>query len=161
MSRQIARRQRRLGSCGRMPASMAVHDRRTFLAALAGALAAPPRVGAQPATRPPRLGLLSNGTADSPNLQAFRKGLRDLGWIEGSNIAIEYRVTGGKADRLPQLAAELADLKVDVIAAGPTPAAIAAKKATGTIPIVMLGASAPIELGLVASHARPGGNVTG
>jgi len=93
--------------------------------------------------------------------QALRQGLRDLGWIEGTNIAIEYRWAEGRAERLSDLAADLVRLKVDLILAGSTTGAMAAKKATSTIPIVIATASDPEALGLVASLARPGGNVTG
>src|SRR5262249_7605444 len=93
--------------------------------------------------------------------QAFRNGLRELGWIEGKNISIEYRHAEGKDDRLPGLAADLVRLKVDVIVAAVTPDALAAKRATGTIPIVMAGASDPVAVGLVENLARPGGNITG
>jgi putative ABC transport system substrate-binding protein len=87
--------------------------------------------------------------------------LRELGWAEGQNIAIEVRYADGKFDRLPNLVAELIGLKVDVIVAGPSPAAVAAKKATATIPIVMAGVGFPVEQGLIASLGRPGGNVSG
>jgi len=116
---------------------------------------------AQTMSKVHRLGLLSGTSAGSPVVEAFRQGLRELGYVEGRNIVVEYRFAEGHADRLPALAAELVRLKVDVIAAGPTPPAVAARNATKTIPIVMLGAAAPVELGLVASLARPGGNVTG
>jgi putative ABC transport system substrate-binding protein len=116
---------------------------------------------AQPAGKIPRLGVLSGGSAGNPPFEAFRQGLRDLGWVEGKNLIVEYRFAEGQVDRLPALAAELVQLKVDIIAAGPTPPAMAAKNATATIPVVMLGAFAPVELGLVSSLARPGGNVTG
>jgi putative ABC transport system substrate-binding protein len=92
---------------------------------------------------------------------AFRQGLRDLGYIEGRNVVIEYRDAEGKFERLPALAAELVVLKVDVIVVGGTPQALAAKQATRTIPIVLAGAGDPITSGLVTSLARPGGNVTG
>jgi ABC-type uncharacterized transport system substrate-binding protein len=92
---------------------------------------------------------------------AFRQELRRLGYAEGQNIAIEYRSADGRFERLPELAAELVDLKVDVIVAVVTQAALAAQKATSTIPIVMVGVSDPVGSGLVASLARPGGNVTG
>jgi putative ABC transport system substrate-binding protein len=87
--------------------------------------------------------------------------LRELGWVEGQNLVIDYRITEGRLDRLPDLAAELVQLKVDIIVAVPTPAVVAAKNATGTIPIVMIGVGDPVGLGLVASLAHPGGNVTG
>ena len=126
-------------------------------------LAAPLAADAQPTGKVYRIGLLLSGSAatPAPAVEAFREGLRELGWVEGQNIVIDYRFAESRFDRLPDLAAELVRLKVDVIAAGPTPPAVAAKNATGTIPIVMLGAAEPVELGLIASLARPGGNVTG
>jgi putative ABC transport system substrate-binding protein len=126
---------------------------------LAAALAA----HAQPTGKVYRIGYLSSGsaTASARYVEPFRAGLRELGWVEGQNIVIDYRFAEGRFDRLPALAAELVRLKVDVIAAGPTPPAVAAKNATGAIPIVMMGAAEPVELGLIASLARPGGNVTG
>ena len=96
-----------------------------------------------------------------PFVDAFLQGLRELGWMEGQNIAIEYRFAEGRLDRLPDLAAELVRLKVDVILAASSPPALAAKNATKTIPIVMGTSADPVTLGLVASLARPGGNVTG
>jgi putative ABC transport system substrate-binding protein len=142
--------------------------RREFITALGGAAVAwPIGVRAQQHTGPVhRVGYLSSGSA-SPRLanpgplEAFRKGLRDLGWIEGKNITIDYRFAEGRSDRLPDLAAELARIEVDVIVASPTPAALAAKNATETIPIVGIGFDNPVQHGLVASLARPGGNVTG
>jgi putative tryptophan/tyrosine transport system substrate-binding protein len=91
----------------------------------------------------------------------FRQGLRGLGWVEGENIVFEYRFAEGQLDRLPALATELVRLKVDVILAGSIPGALAAKNATGTIPVVMVTTGDPVTSGLVASFARPGGNVTG
>jgi putative tryptophan/tyrosine transport system substrate-binding protein len=94
------------------------------------------------------------------NLDAFRRGLRDLGYVEGQSIVIEYRFAEGDFDRLPELAAELVRLEVAVIVAAPTPAAAAASKATATIPLVMINVGDPVGLGLIASLARPGGNIT-
>ena len=124
-------------------------------------LAAPLVTDAQSTGKVPRLGLLTGSSASSPNVEGFRQGLRELGLIDGQNIVIEHRFAEGRVERLPDLAAELIRLKVDVIAAGPTPPAVAAKKATATIPIVMLGAAEPVNLGLIGSFAHPGGNVTG
>jgi len=95
------------------------------------------------------------------NLEAFRKGLRDLGWIEGRDFAIETRFADGKPERLPELAEQLVRKRVDVLLVGSTPGALAAKKATSTIPIVMVTTGDPVGGGLVASLARPGGNLTG
>jgi putative ABC transport system substrate-binding protein len=110
-----------------------------------------------------RIGYLSNTTLAGNRLllEAFVEGLRDRGWIEGRNVAIEYRWAEGRPERLPGLAAELVRLKVDVIVTLGTPPSVAAKQATQTIPIVMVSAADPVRLGLVASLARPGGNVTG
>ena len=118
---------------------------------------------AQQAKKVPRIGLLSPFSPSATAIwhQAFRQGLRDLGWVEGKSISIEYRYAEGKADRLPDLAAELVRLKVDVIVAAVNTDAVAAKKATKTIPIVMASAGDPVALGLVESLARPGGNITG
>jgi putative ABC transport system substrate-binding protein len=93
--------------------------------------------------------------------EAFRQGLRELGYVEGSNVVIEYREAGGREERLLPLAAELVALKVDVIVAPTTPAALAAKQATKSLPIVFFGSADPVTSGLVTSLARPGGNVTG
>jgi len=110
-----------------------------------------------------RIGYLSNTTlAGNGDLrEEFVQGLRDRGWIEGHNVAIEYRWAEGKSDRLPALAEELVRLNVDVIVTLGTPPSVAAKKATQAIPIVMVSAADPVRLGLVASLARPGGNITG
>jgi len=118
---------------------------------------------AQQPAKVPRIGYLA---ASSPSLnpslrEAFRQGLRDLGYFEGENILIEYRYADGKPERLPELADELVGLKVDLIVVGTTTGARVAKKATTTIPIVMVNAGDPISNGIVASLARPGGNVTG
>jgi putative ABC transport system substrate-binding protein len=123
-------------------------------------LGTPLAANAQQAAKIPRIGYLSPAP-DTPLLEAFRQGLRDLGWVEGRNVAIEVRSAEGKYERLPELAAELVRLKMDVIFASTTPAALAAKHATTTIPIVIGFVADPIGSGLVASLARPGGNITG
>ena len=138
--------------------------RRRFMGALAGTLlAAPLAAEAQQAGKVHRIGYLTGGlSTDRPHLiEAFRQGLRELGWVEGQNIIIEYRYAEGRFDRLPDLAAELVRLKVDIIVAVATPASAAAKNATGTIPIVGISLGDPVGTGLIASLARPGGNVTG
>ena len=138
-------------------------DRRAFIAGTLGLLATPHAAGAQQAGKVHRIGFLGSGsiTGDPRTREAFREGLRELGWVEGQNLVIEYRFAEGRSDRLPDLAAELVRLNVDVIATGPTPPVLAAKKATGKIPIVGMSFTDPVGLGLVASLARPGGNVTG
>jgi putative ABC transport system substrate-binding protein len=138
-------------------------DRREFVGTLAGVLVASPRATeAQQAAKVSRIGYLGLNRATNPHLlEAFRQGLRDLGYVEGRNVVIEYRDAEGKPERLPALAAELVALKVDVIVAGGTPHALAAKQATRTLPIVFIGAADPVTSGLVTSLARPGGNVTG
>ena len=110
-----------------------------------------------------RIGFLDPSTASGSAvlLEAFRQELSKLGWIEGKNITIEYRFAEQKPERLPELAADLVRLKVDLIVVSGTPPALAAKKATTTIPIVMTSVGDPVAAGLVASLARPGGNVTG
>jgi putative ABC transport system substrate-binding protein len=141
-----------------------VTTRRAFIGALTGGLLTVPiTVHAQPAGKVYRIGYLSagSGTLSSPYTTAFRQGLRELGWIEGQSIVIEYRSAEGQLERLPTLAAELVRLKLDVIVATPTPAALAAKSATGTIPIVGVSLADPVGLGLIPSLARPAGNVTG
>ncbi len=125
-------------------------------------LAAPLAVQAQPARTVPRVGFLFYGASGaSPEIEAFRQGLRDLGYVEGQNITIEYRFANGQVGQLPELAAELARSKLDVIVAPGTPAAMAAKQATSTIPIVFAGVADAVGAGLVATVARPGGNTTG
>jgi putative ABC transport system substrate-binding protein len=138
--------------------------RREFISLLGGAAASWPLVaGAQQPGRTYRVAFL--GGADPVGyaalLQALRLGLRDHGYVEGKNIVIEYRWAEGKYDRLPALVTELVGLKVDAIITQGTPAALAAKKATTTIPIVMAIVGNPVETGIVASLARPGGNITG
>jgi putative ABC transport system substrate-binding protein len=135
-------------------------DRRTFMAIISGGfLAAPLAAGAQQAAKVPRIGYLWAGNLALR--EAFLQGLRDLGYVEGRNVAVEYRDHEGKYDRLAALAADLVALKVDVIVVTSTPAALATKQATRTIPIVFTWAADPVGSGLVTSLARPGGNVTG
>jgi len=121
------------------------------------------RAQAQPVGKVHRVGILNLGgvSANSPDIAAFLERLGQLGYVEGQNLRIEARSANRQVDQLPALAAELARLNVDVIVTLTTPAAQAAKAATTTIPIVMAGSAAPVALGLVASLARPGGNVTG
>jgi putative ABC transport system substrate-binding protein len=137
--------------------------RREFIAILGIAVALPLAARAQQATKMARVGWLSPGSqaSDRSFIASFRDGLRELGWIEGQNIAIEFRWAEGKFERLPDLAGELVRLKVDVIVANVTQASLAAKRATATIPIVMVGVGDPLGSGLVDSLARPSGNVTG
>jgi putative tryptophan/tyrosine transport system substrate-binding protein len=138
--------------------------RRELLAALGGAAAVWPfAVAAQQAGKLPTIGFLGSATplVESQRVAAFVQRLRQLGWIENRNVAIEYRWAGGRIERFTELAAEFARLKVDLIVASTTPAVIAAKKATSVIPIVITTANDPVGTGLVTSLARPGGNVTG
>jgi putative tryptophan/tyrosine transport system substrate-binding protein len=140
-------------------------DRRlTLVVGLALALlAAPLAIAAQPPAKVPRIGYLSSGSTTTGGhlREAFLHGLRELGYTEGKNIAIEYRWAEGQLDRLPQLAAELVQQRVQILVAAGAPAIVAAQQATTTIPIVMASGSDVVGLGLVASLARPGGNITG
>ncbi len=141
---------------------MSQAQRRRFLVAT-GALLAAPFARAQPAGQVHRIGFLGNSTAAlEANLVApFREGLRDLGHLEGRNSVIEFRWAEGDYERFPALIAELAARKVEVIVTAGTPAALAAKKAAPSIPLVMVAVGDPVATGLVASLARPGGNITG
>ena len=137
--------------------------RRAFITLLGGAAAWARAARAQQTAKGPLIGYL--GTS-SPSLErdvvnAFRQRLRELGHVVGENIAIEYRWSDGRDDRLPSLAAELVRLKPDVIVTSGTPGTLAAKQATNTIPIIFASSGNPVQGGLVASYARPGGNVTG
>ncbi len=139
-------------------------ERRAFLGTIAGGVVAVPLAArAQPAGKVRRIGYLDQGSAarDEPYLNAFRQGLRELGWTENQNVTIEVRFAQGKTDRLPALAAELVQRKVDLIATWTTPAALAAKRATGKIPIVIGFVADPVGSGIVASLSHPGGNITG
>jgi putative ABC transport system substrate-binding protein len=139
-------------------------DRRAFIGTVTGALlAAPLAAGAQPAGKVPRVGYAFSrvSSEDQQVWDAMRQGLRELGYVEGQNIALEIRWADGRYERLPALVAELVRLKVDVLVVGTTPGALAAKSATRTIPIVMYAVGDPVGSGLVASLAHPGGNLTG
>src|SRR6266508_4142929 len=116
---------------------------------------------AQKQATTPRIGVLLLGAPPNANLDALIEGLRELGYIEGKNLLIEYRFAEGKADRLPELAKELVRLKIDAIFTGGTPAIFSLREATKTIPIVFFSTSDPIGTGVVASLAHPGGNITG
>jgi putative ABC transport system substrate-binding protein len=137
-------------------------NRRDAVLALAALCAVPLSTRAQQAAKVARIGYLTNRLGANPHLpEAFRQGLRDLGYVESRNLVIESRDAEGKPERLPALAAELVALKVDVIVATFTLAALVAKQATMTLPIVFTNAGDPVTSGLVTSLARPGGNVTG
>jgi putative ABC transport system substrate-binding protein len=139
-------------------------DRRTFVRFIAAGLAiAPRRAHAQQAGTVRRIGVLSPfAPSDAARWhEAFRQGLRELGWIEGKNISIEYRYAEGHADRLPALATELVRPKVDVIVTSVLDDTLPAREATQSIPIVMAAGTDPVLMGMAGSLARPGGNVTG
>ena len=142
--------------------------RREFITLVGGAaamwpLAAPVATQAQPVAKVYRIGYLSNSSAAAnPHLfEAFRQGLRELGWVEGQNITIDPRFAEARSDRLSDLAVALVRLKVDIIVATSTPATLAAKNATRTIPIVAANSGDLVGLGLIRSLAHPGGNITG
>ena len=139
---------------------MATMRRRSFLGILGGAAAWPLATRAQQ-TALPVVGILGGGSAATPNLAGFREDLRDAGYIEGQNVVIEGRWAEGQYDRLPVLAAELVHRPAAIIVASSLPSVFAAKAATSTIPIVFISAGDPVQLGIVASLNRPGGNITG
>jgi putative ABC transport system substrate-binding protein len=132
-----------------------------FIVALALAMTALIAVEAQAAEKLVRIGMLRPGSPPDPFVETFRQALRKLGYAEGRNLSIEYRWAEGRDERLPELAADLVRLKVDVIVAGGGPPLVSARQATATIPIVMPVTNDPVSRGLAASLARPGGNVTG
>src|SRR5262249_41724254 len=138
-------------------------ERRAFITLLGGAAAWPLVASAQQATKLSIIGYLGLGTlaTESQRMAAFVQRLRELGWTEGRTVAIDYRWADGRRELMAEVAAEVVRLKVDVIFAGGTEPALAAKKATALIPIVFPLAADPVGAGMVASLARPGGNVTG
>ena len=137
-------------------------DRRVFLGTLTGGLLVAPLAAEAQARKVPRVGFLYRGSpAPSQEIDAFQRGLRELGYIEGQNIAVEYRFARGQVERLPELAAELVRLNPDVIVAPYTPPALAAKQATSTIPIVFAVVADAVGAGRIVNLARPGGNITG
>jgi putative ABC transport system substrate-binding protein len=140
-------------------------DRRRFLlTSLTGAIAGPLAAEAQPARKIPRVGVLvpaEPAAKDEPNIAAFRQGLRDLGYVEGQTLAVEYRYGHGETERYADLVSELVRLNADIIVVGSGPAARSAKHATQTIPVVFVGAGDPVGNKLVSGLGRPGGNLTG
>ena len=140
-------------------------DRRAFITVLGGSVvAAPLAAEAQQAVRVPRIGVIVPAEPESPtepNIAAFRQGLRSLGYVEGQNVAINYRYAHGKTELYAEFAAELVRLQMDIMVVGSAAATLVAKSATQTIPIVMVGVGDPVRSGVVASLARPGGNITG
>jgi putative ABC transport system substrate-binding protein len=159
-------RVRGTGLAGQPPNRPGMDRRRFLLTSLAGALAPSLTAGAQqagkaPGGRPWRVGILAEGgTRGGPYLDAILQGLRERGYVEGQNLVVEFRSAESKFADVPQLAADLTRIPVDVIMAGPH-AVLVAKDAITTIPIVMMGTSYPVERGLIASASRPAGNITG
>jgi putative ABC transport system substrate-binding protein len=135
--------------------------RREFITLLGGAVTWPLAAHAQQTGRTPRIGWLQPAPIPDAWLKAFRQGLQEFNYVEGKNLIVEYRWGDGDFDRLPAMAAELVQLKVDLLISGNTASLLALQKATRTIPIVMLGPGDPLATGLAASLARPGGNITG
>jgi putative ABC transport system substrate-binding protein len=149
---------------GDPPGQRRLLERRTLLRVIVGGLVtAPLAAHAQPPGKVHLIGMLDvlPVTSNTTNLAAFRQGLRELGYVEGQNVVIEYRSADGQAERFPGLVGELLRLRVDVIVTRGTPAALAAKHATGAIPIVMASSGDPLRTGIATSLAHPGGNVTG
>jgi putative ABC transport system substrate-binding protein len=140
-----------------------MNNRRKLILALGAGLLTARSAYAQPARKVPQVGYVGNATPalESASVEGFRLGLRERGYIEGKTIEIHYRWADGKIDAIPALIAELIALKVDVLVIAGTPAALAAKKATTTVPIVMAAVGNAVDSGIVPSLARPGGNITG
>jgi putative ABC transport system substrate-binding protein len=154
---------RRLLGGRRVKPLLRLHTVGCLVILMGSLLAAPCTPDAQPAGHVPRIGVLSSRSPRAARVyvEALQQGLRDLGYVEGQNMAIVYRYAEGKIERLPKLAAELVRLRVEVIVAGGAPAIRAAQHATRTLPIVMAGTADPVAAGFVASLARPSGNITG
>jgi putative tryptophan/tyrosine transport system substrate-binding protein len=138
-----------------------MYRRRFLLTSLAGALAAPLAAEAQQRAKVPRIGFLRAGPPPQDFVDGFRLGLRELGYVEGQNIIIDYRFTDGTTAQLANLAAELLQGKVNVILASGTEAVVTTKALTRTVPIVLAGVNDPVDSGLVSTLSRPGGNITG
>ena len=137
-------------------------DRRTFLHAVAGGVLVPLGAEAQPTPKRYRIGVVSPISANpNPTVDALRQGLRELGYVEGQSVILETRFADGRTERLQKLVAETLTLNIDVLVVGSTLGAAAAKRATTTVPIVFAGLYDPVATGIVASLARPGGNITG
>jgi len=136
-----------------------VANRRNFISGVAGCVLAAPFAAAQTPSRIPRIGILAN--YNGPPWDGFRHGMSELGYVEGRTIATDWRFAEGNVDRYPALAVAFAQAKVDLIVTSGTPAALAAKQATGSIPIVMAISAYPERLGLAESLSHPGGNITG
>src|SRR6516164_9987579 len=135
--------------------------RRDFIQGIVASTAWPLAARAQQSSRTYRIGWLQPAPVPDGCLKGFKQGLQEFDYVEGKNLIIEYRWGDGNFDRLPEMAAELVQLNVDVLVSGNTPALLALQKATRTIPIVMLTSGDPLHAGLAASLARPGGNITG
>jgi len=144
-----------------MIASDPVIDRRAILIHLAALLVGPLGAAAQSREAVSKIGFLRPGQPPKEWVNAFVQGLRELGYVEGRNLVLEYRFTDGSLDQLPHLADDLVRLKVDVLVASGAPAVVAAQKVTTTVPVVFVGANDPVRMGLVSSLARPGTNITG
>src|SRR5215467_8125020 len=138
-------------------------DRRAFITIVGGSILAAPLVADGQAKKTPRIGFLATGSAEyvKSRVTAFEQALHKLGYVDGTSITIEYRYADGRFEQLPSLATELVRLRVDILVVMGAPAAHAAKNATSVIPIVIGNAADPVGTGLVASLARPGGNITG